>query len=168
MELVITKALRAFGTTVEFDLTGMWQPVQFTGEEISFPQPIRFRGSVTYTGNESLVSVQGVLQALVERPCYRCLEPARQAMAIDVTETFSRVVDEEEERFLYTGETLELDEMLQQNLLLRLPMRALCSTDCRGLCPRCGKLLNQEDCTCGDKPQPHPELSKWLQENKEV
>ncbi|HKX12439.1 MAG TPA: DUF177 domain-containing protein [bacterium] len=48
----------------------------------------------------------------------------------------------------YHGEEINLGEILGEEITLALPMRFLCREDCRGLCPRCGKNLNQGDCGC--------------------
>ena len=39
-------------------------------------------------------------------------------------------------------------------MLLELPMNLLCSEECRGLCPHCGKNLNREKCACRDEEEP--------------
>ena len=43
---------------------------------------------------------------------------------------------------------LDLDELLTEDLLLDVPSKFLCSPDCKGLCPSCGKNLNHGDCDC--------------------
>ena len=45
-------------------------------------------------------------------------------------------------------ETLDVDELVTEDILLDLPSKFLCSPDCKGLCPRCGKDLNEGDCGC--------------------
>jgi uncharacterized protein len=48
----------------------------------------------------------------------------------------------------YSGDEIDLSELLRESLLLELPMRPLCSDDCVGLCSVCGKNLNQGPCGC--------------------
>jgi len=48
----------------------------------------------------------------------------------------------------YGGPIVDLTGEIRQGLLLGLPMRMLCSPECRGLCPRCGVNRNVESCTC--------------------
>jgi uncharacterized protein len=48
----------------------------------------------------------------------------------------------------YEGSTLSLDEMVREQVYLALPMRPLCSPDCKGLCPVCKKDLNHFSCQC--------------------
>ena len=52
----------------------------------------------------------------------------------------------------YQEEGLVLEDVLREQVLLSLPARSLCRPDCQGLCPRCGRNLNTEPCTCEDTP----------------
>jgi uncharacterized protein len=48
----------------------------------------------------------------------------------------------------YQGEGLLLEEVLREQVLLAVPLKAICTDICRGLCPLCGKNLNFETCAC--------------------
>jgi len=48
----------------------------------------------------------------------------------------------------YQDDTIELDRIIEENLLLSFPMKPLCSDSCEGLCPRCGSNRNQSPCRC--------------------
>ncbi|MBI1819626.1 MAG: DUF177 domain-containing protein [Nitrospirae bacterium] len=48
----------------------------------------------------------------------------------------------------YEGSSLSLDEMIREQVLLALPMRPLCTPECKGLCPVCKKNLNLTICDC--------------------
>jgi uncharacterized protein len=48
----------------------------------------------------------------------------------------------------YTGEVIDLESIIREQIILTLPLKPLCSEDCRGLCTRCGVNLNQERCAC--------------------
>ena len=50
-----------------------------------------------------------------------------------------------------------LDEVVVTDLLLALPTKHLCREDCRGLCPHCGKNLNEGECGC--RPDVDPRLA---------
>ena len=43
---------------------------------------------------------------------------------------------------------LDLDELIRTDILLELPTKFLCKEDCKGLCPTCGKNLNEGACNC--------------------
>jgi uncharacterized protein len=107
------------------------------------------------------IRVVGDLSSRVELACARCLEPVVR----DVTKTFDllyrplgvdagraemSVTTAEAEVGYYEGEGLELGDVLREQLLLALPLKAICREDCRGLCPHCGHNLNFEQCTCSE------------------
>ena len=48
----------------------------------------------------------------------------------------------------YQGEHVDLRESIQEQLVMALPQRPLCRGSCKGLCPQCGKDMNQGDCGC--------------------
>lgn len=48
----------------------------------------------------------------------------------------------------YRDETIDLGEVVREQLYLALPMKPLCQQDCKGLCPVCGVNRNRETCTC--------------------
>jgi uncharacterized protein len=49
---------------------------------------------------------------------------------------------------VFEGETLDLAEVVREQILLFLPEQVFCSGDCRGLCPKCGIDLNLKSCDC--------------------
>ena len=53
------------------------------------------------------------------------------------------------------GETLETEPVVAEQVELNLPTHPLCRDDCAGLCPRCGRNLNQGACGCAP-PAPDP------------
>jgi len=48
------------------------------------------------------------------------------------------------------GNELDLTEIAREQILLNLPEQELCKEDCRGICPTCGKDLNEGECRCGE------------------
>jgi len=111
------------------------------------------------------VLVQGDLRGQVTLGCARCLEPVAVPLAVRVEEVFTPTIDlltgkaitpEEEDRALWIDERhiLDLTEVLRQNVLLAVPLHVLCRQECRGLCPTCGKNLNEGPCHCEPEPDP--------------
>jgi uncharacterized protein len=111
------------------------------------------------------VLVQGKLHGEAIVQCVRCLEPVTVPLDVQLEEIFTPTIDvltgrpvqsDEEDRALWIDERhiLDLTEVLRQDVLLALPMHALCSEECRGLCPVCGQNLNQGSCSCTPEPDP--------------
>jgi uncharacterized protein len=46
----------------------------------------------------------------------------------------------------FDGKTIDLDPVVREQVLLALPVTVLCKDDCKGLCPKCGEDLNEQDC----------------------
>jgi DUF177 domain-containing protein len=78
-------------------------------------------------------------------PCYRCLEDAVLELPIAVTEYQATAPDDEELTTPYVvDEQLDLTAWARDAVALALPNKILCRPDCAGLCPVCGKNLNEE------------------------
>jgi uncharacterized protein len=105
------------------------------------------------------IRVVGTLATAVEQPCARCLE----LVASEVSRSFDllyrplgsdagreemSVTEAEAEISYYQGDGLLLEDVLREQILLALPMRVVCSEECKGLCPRCGQNLNLGPCPC--------------------
>jgi uncharacterized protein len=53
----------------------------------------------------------------------------------------------------YQGEGLELEDALREQVLLAVPLKAVCRPECKGLCPQCGQNLNEGSCSCHEKQE---------------
>lgn len=108
---------------------------------------------------EGQIRVTGDLQTKVELVCARCLEPVVEDVHREY-DLFYRPLPKgtkpEEERLkadeteigFFKGEGLFLADVLIEQVLLAIPMKVICRSDCRGLCPSCGANLNHEECRC--------------------
>ena len=105
------------------------------------------------------IRIAGEFATKVEITCARCLEPVVQEVAqkfdllyrpqgADAGKEELSVTAAEAEVGYYRGEGLLLEDVLREQLLLALPLKAICREDCRGLCPHCGRNLNLERCSC--------------------
>ena len=91
--------------------------------------------------------------------CARCLEPLADSFTLDFERTVSdektlssEALEEDDGEYALMREgMLEIDEELLEELLLCFPTKLLCSEDCPGLCPKCGKPLKDGDCSCEKK-----------------
>jgi len=60
------------------------------------------------------------------------------------------VTGTEAEISYYEGESLLLEDVLREQVLLAVPLKATCRQDCKGLCPQCGANLNLTQCSCAE------------------
>ena len=114
------------------------------------------------------IRLRGRLSTGLELPCARCLDPVKQEVArefellyrplgVDAGRDEISVTDAEAEIGYYQGEGILLEDVLREQVLLALPLKVTCREDCKGLCPHCGKNLNQEQCSC----TAHVEDPRW-------
>ena len=68
---------------------------------------------------------------------------------------------------LSEGDTVDLTDLLVQDIISSLPIQPLCSEDCKGLCQECGANLNRETCDC-DKEQVNERFAALKDLFKEV
>ncbi|MCK5287194.1 MAG: DUF177 domain-containing protein [Thermodesulfovibrionia bacterium] len=59
----------------------------------------------------------------------------------------------------YEDDAIDIKGLVGEQVLLTVPMKPLCKTDCLGICPQCGKDLNTGSCTCS-RNQIDPRLAK--------
>jgi len=69
---------------------------------------------------------------------------ANEDVELDGTE----VADDDLGLAEYSGDEIDLGQMMREQFYLALPMKPLCRPDCKGLCPVCGKNRNRETCSC--------------------
>ena len=152
------------------------QPIDFDESlapgSIDFIEDIRQVGVLHSTGHVDLIRehrgprdivedirIRATLDTRMEVVCARCLEPVVQPVetgfdlifrpqSADLEGVDRSITASETEIGYYEGDGLLLEDVLREQILLALPARILCSEDCRGLCPECGRNRNQDPCDC--------------------
>jgi len=143
------------------------------GEEVELKVPLRAKGRAELVresrGPRNVVEdirLVGNLSTRVEIRCARCLEPVDNTVAedfdliyrpqgVDTKGEEASISKAETEIGYYRGEGLLLEDALKEQILLALPAKQVCRPECKGLCPHCGRNLNQETCSCATTtPEP--------------
>jgi uncharacterized protein len=111
---------------------------------------------ITKSGNT--IYIRGELAAQISQECGRCLEPATIPIGGDFAYTLVpakvqvakdlELTAQELETSYYRGDFIDLAPMICEQIVLQVPMRILCTDDCKGLCPHCGINLNTGSCVC--------------------
>jgi uncharacterized protein len=153
-------------------------------EGLSFDDAAQFRSAfgdqtwqlealrLTLMPDGSDVSVDGQIEAIVPQACSRCLEPFRANVSarVDMHLTprpatggdSNELGQDDLDVDFYVNDQLDLDRLIEAETTLALPMKPLCRTDCRGLCPVCGANRNVTACQC-EVRQPDPRLAALKQ-----
>lgn len=110
-------------------------------------------------------SLDMVINVTLKIPCDRCLTDVKHTMnikvnkEIDMNESESGRVDSLDEQSFIEDNTLDLEQLVYNEILVHLPMKVLCSENCKGICNRCGANLNSQTCNC-DTTELDPRMSK--------
>jgi uncharacterized protein len=149
--------------------------------EIDVVGPVQ--GQITVINTGQLLLVQGEVKAQVRTECARCAEPGIVEITAPIEEEFSirgpegaplepvETIDvEEPAAAAFADNVLDLSELVRQQLLVSMPLRPLCTPDCKGLCPECGGNLNQGPCACpaASEESPFSVLKSMLDEAKDA
>jgi uncharacterized protein len=109
------------------------------------------------------IRLRGRFAGNFQVPCARCIEPVEIPLAADFDLIFRplgadadpperSITASETEIGYYQKDSLLLEDVLREQVLLSLPVRTLCKPDCKGLCPRCGANRNLQPCSCDEGP----------------
>jgi len=105
------------------------------------------------------IRLVGSFSTQVQIHCARCLDPVKREISesfdliyrpqgVDAAGDEASINRAETEIGYYQGEGLLLEDVLKEQMLLALPVKQVCSAECKGLCPQCGRNLNIENCDC--------------------
>jgi uncharacterized protein len=154
---------------IEFDLELAPGAVDFS-DEVKQQGPLAVSGEAEvlheHRGPKDIVAdirIRGRFAGNFQVPCARCVEPVELPLAADFDLIFRpleadadsperSITAQETEIGYYLKDSLMLEDVLREQVLLSLPVRVLCKPDCKGLCPRCGVNRNSQTCHCEEGP----------------
>jgi len=141
-------------------------------DEVVFKGEVAGRLDISLTGGT--VRVEGRASVRAAMVCSRCLAQIERVLEVPLSICYQKVDENRREEPLpedmeltlremelipFQGEVIDPTPEIAQEIIMALPQSALCREDCAGLCPVCGKDLNQQDCGC-EKPTFHAGLAR--------
>lgn len=154
------------GTTVDVELDGE-DTLDLREGEAELAGPVT--GEVRLHRTNQGIYADGIVRAAVRLECTRCLRSYTTTLEFPLREEFYPVINvtsgapvtgpHDADAFaIDEHHQVDLREPIRQALVLALPMKPLHSEDCAGLCPTCGKDLNDGPCAC-PREEEDPRLS---------
>lgn len=162
----VSQLLKApVGATQDVDLDDN-DRLDLSDTDVELAGPIE--GQIRLHRTNQGIYADGKVVAPVRMQCSRCLKDIETTVRFPMREEFYPIIDvntgapvqmpENELAFpIDAHHELDMRDAIRQNLVVALPMRPLCREDCAGLCPTCGKDLNDGSCEC----QPEPEDERF-------
>ena len=158
MLLRLSKIIEVPDSALPFETKLDLHEMQFGG---CFPvqEPVAAKGEIKNTAGVLLL--EGTLTTVLHGVCDRCAAAFEREVSYPVHCVLTTELENEDEAdewtFLLQDDTADLDEILTTAFVLNMDSKLLCKPDCKGLCFRCGKNLNEGDCDC--RPETDPRLA---------
>ena len=133
---------------------------------VSYPvsEPVLAEGTVRNTAG--VLMMTGSIRTTIHGTCDRCASDFDRDIDIPVNVVLvTEMANEENEDewvFPLEGDSADLDDIVRTVFVLNLDSKLLCSEDCKGLCHRCGKNLNEGPCNCQKELDPRFAALKQL------
>ena len=140
---------------------------------VSFPSPMKVKGDITNTAGYMRMQLSASIDYV--SGCARCLTEVSGEFTFDLEKTVAPrelLSDLDEDKLddyaIIENGFLDIDEQIKEQLEVEFPLRFLCREDCKGLCSKCGKNLNEGECDCekNDIDPRFAPLQKLLEEMK--
>lgn len=166
MLLGLSKIIDSPGASVSFstdvDLSDLCYGVSYPVSE-----PVSVSGTVRNTAG--VLQMSGSISTCLHCLCDRCASPFDRevSFSLDGVVLVTEMANEENEDewvFPLEGDSADLDDIVRTVFVLNLSSKLLCREDCKGLCSRCGKNLNEGPCNCRKEIDPRLAALKQLLE----
>ncbi|MFA0816354.1 MAG: DUF177 domain-containing protein [Anaerofustis sp.] len=103
--------------------------------------PIQSTGTLWY--ESGMLKYRITVDYIAEAVCARCLDSFRTAVHFDTDDEIAR-----EDIMEAYGNDMDTQLLVKDLIILNMPLRVLCSEECKGLCSKCGCNLNHQTCDC--------------------
>lgn len=152
MNIDLSAVIKETGAEIAISEEIMIDGDSLFGGEYQLTRPLSVTGRV-YNNGQSLTLEANVTGEIITQ-CARCLDDVKVDIDFDIRELMSRredVSDDNDDMILFDGYEVDLGEIVADNFVMDVSGKYLCSEDCRGLCPKCGKNLNDGECDCDNE-----------------
>lgn len=139
--------------SIHFEREMELDSLNVNGRDIRFTDPIKVVGDI-YKVSKDMV-IEAKLIYYYKENCARCLKDFKKEVIRNLSGTLvnKEKVDEEEAEvddiaIEYGSKQINIKEAIIDEIVLSLPMKSLCKSDCKGICQKCGQNLNEKECDC--------------------
>lgn len=158
MNINVSQLTRKKTTKQEVHLTLDNKDLFVGEEEIKIMEPINVDGVLSVVGD--IMHLDAQVEAKLLLQCSRCIEDFIHLVNVEVHEKFTNNFDDKDDNLIFIeGDSIDITEIIENNIFLALPIKKLCSENCKGLCQKCGINLNYHSCNC-DNEVIDPRLAK--------
>ena len=145
---------------------------EISTDRLDFPAVLAYTAAPVGEGfivnSAGALTLRGTLSASLRCVCDRCAAEFDREVSYPLDIPLASELQDEEnpDYFLLDGDELDLEELLETVFILNMDTRFLCRDDCKGLCSRCGKNLNEGPCGCRTESDPRLAVLEQLLDDK--
>ena len=165
MRLGLSKIIDRPGESVSYSAVVDLSDLQY-GTCFPVTEPVKAEGTVRNTAG--VLVMKGEITTTIHGTCDRCASEFDRdvVIPIDAVLVTELANEENEDEWVFTleGDSADLDDIVRTVFVLNMDSKLLCSDDCKGLCCRCGKNLNDGPCNCQKELDPRFAALKQLLE----
>ena len=129
-------------------------------------KPVTLNGLVSNTS--SLIRLEAEISFQFDALCDRCGKPTSKVYKVPVSKSLAASIESEDSDtiLLVPDMKLDVDDFIYTEVVVNLPLKHLCSENCKGICCKCGKNLNEGMCDCeNDEIDPRLAVLRELLDN---
>ncbi|MBQ2686988.1 MAG: DUF177 domain-containing protein [Clostridia bacterium] len=148
MLIDVSPILRGETARLEFSFE-LKSPDDF--RDIHFSDTVSIHGVITDTAGYMTLVIDSDVPFVTH--CARCAKTIERIYPLHIERTLALTLENEDndDYLLIKGNKIDMDEELSEELVLGIDFAHYCKDDCKGLCPKCGKDLNEGECSCPKK-----------------
>ena len=163
MRLGLSQIIDRPGESVSYSAVVDLSDLQY-GTCFPVTEPVKAEGTVRNTAG--VLVMKGEITTTIHGTCDRCASEFDRdvVIPIDAVLVTELANEENEDEWVFTleGDSADLDDIVRTVFELNMDSKLLCSDDCKGLCCRCGKNLNDGPCSCEKEIDPRLAALKQL------
>lgn len=151
MKINISQVRQDIGGRQPFRFSRPVREVVASQDDFWLKGDILVDGEVVNDGR--VLNVSGKISGIADTSCHRCLKEFQMPVEVSFAENYQSQdnrdsSDDESDRVFYSGDEIDLTQLVRETLLLSEPLKIVCTEDCKGLCLKCGADLNVAPCEC--------------------
>ena len=163
MRLGLSQIIDRPGESISYSAVVDLSDLQY-GTCFPVTEPVKAEGTVRNTAG--VLVMKGEITTCIHGVCDRCAAEFDREMEIPIDAVLVTELanEENEDEWVFTleGDSADLDDIVRTIFVLNMDSKLLCSDDCKGMCCRCGKNLNDGPCSCEKEIDPRLAALKQL------
>ena len=163
MRLGLSQIIDRPGESISYSAVVDLSDLQY-GTSFPVTEPVKAVGTVRNTAG--VLVMKGEITTCIHGICDRCAAEFDREMEIPIDAVLVTELanEENEDEWVFTleGDSADLDDIVRTIFVLNMDSKLLCSDDCKGMCCRCGKNLNDGPCSCEKEIDPRLAALKQL------